>query len=506
MLELLQQGFGAVFSLNILILMFLGVAVGIVFGAVPGLSATMAVALCLPLTFTMGPQAGLSLLVALFIGATSGGLISAILLKIPGTPSSIATVFDGGPLMEQGLGVKALGVGIVFSFLGTIFSIIALMFIAPQLAKVALSFGPQEYFAIAVFSLTLIATLSAGSMVKGLFAGTLGIAVSTVGIAPVEAVRRFTFGLSELNGGFSMLTVMIGMFAVAEVIKLAETGRHAARSKVGSVSMKHIKGFGFSLREFRQELPNASRSGLLGLAVGILPGIGAGTSNLLSYIVAKKRAKQPETYGKGNIGGVVASETANNAGIGGAMMPLMTLGIPGDTTTAILLGGFLIHGIQPGPLLFVSQGPLVYTIFAALLVASVMMLFMEFYGLRLFIKLLDVPKHILLPIILVLCVVGAFGLSSRLFDVWSILLFGLLGYGFVKAGMPVAPFIIGFILGPMAETNLRRGLMLSDGNFAAFVSNPIAATFLGLALAFVLWQLYSAVRPRSGAIAQALRT
>ena len=245
---------------------------------------------------------------------------------------------------------------------------------------------------------------------------------------------------------------------------------------------------------------------MIGLAVGILPGIGAGTSNLLSYIVAKKRAKQPETYGKGNIGGVVASETANNAGIGGAMMPLMTLGIPGDTTTAILLGGFLIHGIQPGPLLFISQGPLVYTIFAALLVASVMMLFMEFYGLRLFIKLLDVPKHILLPIILVLCVVGAFGLSSRLFDVWSILLFGLLGYGFVKAGMPVAPFIIGFILGPMAETNLRRGLMLSDGNFASFFTNPIAATFLGLALAFVLWQLYSAVRPRGGVLGQVLRT
>ncbi len=349
MLELLQQGFGAVFSLNIMLLMLGGVAVGIVFGAVPGLSATMAVALCLPLTFTMGPQAGLSLLVALFIGATSGGLISAILLKIPGTPSSIATVFDGGPLMEQGLGVKALGVGIVFSFLGTIFSIIALMFIAPQLAKVALSFGPHEYFAIAVFSLTLIATLSAGSMVKGLFAGTLGIAVSTVGIAPVEAVRRFTFGVSELNGGFSMLTVMIGMFAVAEVIKLAETGRHAVRNKAGSVSMKQIKGFGFSLKEFRQELPNATRSGLIGLAVGILPGIGAGTSNLLSYIVAKKRAKQPETYGKGNIGGVVASETANNAGIGGAMMPLMTLGIPGDTTTrqGRHAGGALHHRLHP---------------------------------------------------------------------------------------------------------------------------------------------------------------
>jgi putative tricarboxylic transport membrane protein len=506
MLELLQQGFGAVFSLNIMLLMVIGVAVGIVFGAVPGLSATMAVALCLPLTFTMGPQAGLSLLVALFIGATSGGLISAILLKIPGTPSSIATVFDGGPLMEQGHGVKALGVGIVFSFLGTIFSIAALMFIAPQLAKVALRFGPHEYFAIAVFSLTLIATLSAGSMVKGLFAGALGFAVSTVGIAPVEAIRRFTFGVAELNGGFAMLTVMVGMFAVAEIIKLAERGRSASPIKAQPVSLQHSMGFGFSLKEFREQLPNAGRSGLIGLAVGILPGIGAGTSNLLAYIISKKRAKNPETYGKGNIGGVVASETANNAGIGGAMLPLMTLGIPGDTVTAILLGGFLIHGIQPGPLLFISQGPLVYTIFAALIVASVLMLLMEFYGLRLFIKLLDVPKHILLPIILVLCVVGAFGLSSRLFDVWSILLFGLLGYLFVKAGMPAAPFIIGFILGPMAETNLRRGLMLSDGNFGAFLSNPIAAVFLGLALAFILWQVVSALRSKKSLVNEILRT
>ncbi len=506
MLDLLQQGFGAVFSLNIMMLMAIGVAVGIVFGAVPGLSATMAVALCLPLTFTMGPQAGLSLLVALFIGATSGGLISAILLKIPGTPSSIATVFDGGPLMEQGQGVKALGIGIVFSFLGTLFSIAALMLIAPELAKVALRFGPHEYFAIAVFSLTLIATLSAGSMAKGLFAGALGFAVSTVGIAPVEAIRRFTFGFSELNGGFSMLTVMIGMFAVAEVIKLAESGRQGQAGKARSVSMKNIKGFGFSLREFREQLPNAFRSGLIGLGIGILPGIGAGTSNLVAYIIAKKRAKDPDSYGKGNIGGVVASETANNAGIGGAMMPLMTLGIPGDTITAILLGGFLIHGIQPGPLLFISQGPLVYTIFAALIVATFMMLFMEFYGLRLFIRLLDVPKHILLPIILVLCVVGAFGLSSRLFDVWAILGFGLLGYVFSKAGMPAAPFIIGFILGPMAETNLRRGLMLSDGNFLAFLTNPIAACFLGLAAAFIVWQVYSATRTKKSAIGEILRS
>ncbi len=500
MFELLQAGFGAVFSPYIFILITLGVAVGIVFGAVPGLSATMAIALCLPLTYTMGPAAGLSLLVALFIGATSGGLISAILLKIPGTPASIATTFDGGPMMEKGEGLKALGVGVVFSFIGTVFSIVALMSIAPSLAKVALRFGPHEYFSIAIFSLTLIATLSTGSLLKGIYAGTLGFAFSTVGIAPVDAIRRFTFDSPNLNGGFAMLTVMIGMFAVAEVIKIAETGRSIHKSKIATVSMKGVKGFGFSMKEFFGQIPNAFRSSLIGIGIGILPGIGAGTSNIVSYIIAKKRSKHPEQFGKGAVEGVVASETANNAGIGSAMIPLMTLGIPGDTVTAILLGGFMIHGIQPGPLLFISQGPLVYTIFAALILASVMMLVLEFYGLRIFIKLLAVPKHILLPIILVLCVVGAFGLSSRVFDVWTILLFGLIGYGFVKGGMPAAPFIIGFILGPMAETNLRRGLMLSDGHFMGFLTNPISACFLALALLSVLWHLFSALRGRKSSV------
>ena len=490
MLELLQQGFGAVFSIHILMLMAVGVAMGIVFGAVPGLSATMAVALCLPLTFTMGPQAGLSLLVALFIGATSGGLISAILLKIPGTPSSIATVFDGGPLMEKGEGVKALGVGIVFSFLGTIFSIVALMFIAPQLAKVALSFGPHEYFAIAVFSLTLIATLSAGSMVKGLFAGALGIAVSTVGIAPVEAIRRFTFGINELNGGFSMLTVMIGMFAVAEIIKLAESGRHAVQGKAKSVSMKNIKGFGFSLKEFREQLPNAARSGAIGLGIGILPGIGAGTSNLVSYIIAKKRAKDGDTYGKGNIGGVVASETANNAGVGGAMMPLMTLGIPGDNTAAILLAGFMIHGITPGPMLFETQGLLVYGIFTALVIANLVMVVGLFSFMGGFVRLLSVPKHLLLPIIMMLCVIGAYGINNRLFDVGCMLLFGLIGWLMKKASIPVTPLLLGFILGPILEVNLRRGLMSSQGDFMPFITEPISGVVLVATLIVVVVTAY----------------
>ena len=497
MLSLFQQGIEAVFTFQIFGLVFFGTVVGIIFGAVPGLTSTMAVALFLPVTYSLGAGAGISLLVALFVGGTSGALISAILLKIPGTPSSVATTFDGGPLMEKGEGAKALGVGIVFSFLGTVLSIIALVFIAPTLAKIALSFGPHEYFAIAIFSLTLIITLASGSMVKGLFSGVVGFAFSTVGIAPIDAVTRFTFGQTQLNAGFEILTVLIGLFAISEVIKVAENVKHERAATIGNVSMKSIKGFGFSMQEFVGQLKNGFRSALIGIGIGILPGIGAGTSNIVSYIVAKKRSKYPEKFGTGVIDGVVASETANNACIGGALIPLLTLGIPGDAVTAVMLGGFMIHGIQPGPLLFTTQGVLVYTIFAALILSTIMMLICEFYGLRIFVKLLAVPKHILLPIILVLCVVGAFGLGNRIFDIWTILLFGMIGYGFVKGGIPQPPFIIGFILGPMAETNLRRGLQLSDGDFMGFLAAPISGAFLVLSAASVFWHIYQAQRAKS---------
>ena len=497
MLSLFQQGMEAVFTFQIFGLVLFGTIVGIIFGAIPGLTSTMAVALFLPITYSLGAAAGISLLVALFIGGASGGLVSPILLRIPGTPSSVATVFDGGPLMEKGEGAKALGVGIVFSFLGTILSIIALIFIAPTLARIALSFGPHEYFAIAIFSLTLIITLATGSMVKGIFSGVVGFAFSTVGIAPVDAITRFTFGQTALNGGFEILTVLIGLFAIAEVIKVAESVKHEQEATIVQVSMKNIKGFGFSMKEFYSQGWNGFRSALIGIGIGILPGIGAGTSNIVAYIVAKKRSKYPEKFGTGVIDGVVASETANNACIGGAMIPLLTLGIPGDAVTAVVLGGFMIHGIQPGPLLFTTQGVLVYTIFSALILSTFMMLICEFYGLRIFVKLLAVPKYILLPIILVLCVVGAFGLGNRIFDIWTILIFGMVGYGFVKLGIPQPPFIIGFILGPMAEVNLRRGLMLSDNSFMGFLTSPISGTFLMLSVASVLWHIYQAHRSKS---------
>jgi len=491
--NLFIQGLQTVLQPQFLLWQILGTVVGIIFGAIPGLTAVMAIALFLPMTYGMTMELGISVLVSLYIGAISGGLISAILLKIPGTPSSVATCWDGAPLAEKGQAVKALGVGIVFSFLGTIVSLIALVFIAPTLAKVALKFGPHEYFAIAVFSLTLIASLSTGSIVKGIFSGLIGWVFATVGIAPVDANVRFTFGRFELNNGFDTLTVLIGLFAITEIIKVAESVKNEKEGTIRQVSMKGVKGFGFSLKEFVSQIPNFIRSALIGIWIGILPGIGGATSNMLSYLVAKKQSKHPEKFGTGIIDGVVASETANNATIGGALIPLLTLGIPGDGVTAVMLGGFMVHGLIPGPMLFRNQSSLVYAIFASVLVCSILMLIIEWFGLRGFIKLLKIPKYILLPIIFVLCVVGAFGLSSRVFDVWTILIFGIVGYGFIKFKVPQAPFIIGFILGPMAETNLRRGLMLSDNNFMGFLTNPISAVFLILAVLAIIWPLIKAL-------------
>ncbi|MGE4354311.1 MAG: tripartite tricarboxylate transporter permease [Oscillospiraceae bacterium] len=489
-MALFIQGFSDLLNPLCLGLIFAGVVVGIVFGSMPGLSATMAIALFLPITYGMEAIPSFALMMGLYIGAISGGLITAILIKIPGTPSSVATCWDGNPMVKKGEGMKALGVGIVFSFLGTIFSILALVFIAPTLAKIATSFGFFEYFAVSFFSLTMISSLSSGSMVKGLFSGVLGFMFSTVGIAPIDATARFTFGVKSLMGGFSTLPVLIGLFAVTEVLTAAQQARYDKGFEVTAPNTKGVKGYGFSMKEFRSQIPNYFRSSLIGIGIGILPGIGAGTSNILSYIVAKNQSKHPELFGTGIIDGVVASEAANNASIGGAMIPLLTLGIPGDAVTAILLGGFTLHELTPGPLLFTNHADLVYSIFAAMFISSIIMLIVEFYGLRLFVKVLAIPKNVLLAVVFTLCAVGAYGNSSRVFDIGAILVFGIIGYMFSSFHIPVAPFILGFILGGKAETYLRRGLMLSDGDWSPFLTKPISCVFIILSVGVILLTIY----------------
>lgn len=499
-MDMFLQGLQMMMTPACILLIVLGVAVGIIFGAIPGLSATMAIALFLPITFEMNSAQGIALLLALYVGGISGGLISAILINIPGTAASIATTWDGYPLAQKGQGAKALGVGIVFSFLGTLFGVAILMFIAPPLADFAVTFSPMEYFAIGIFSMTMVIGLSGDSPMRGCIAGLVGVALGTVGLAPIDSVKRYTFGIYDMQSGFNLLPVLIGLYAVTEIFMLSKQRGEATADMSGQVDKKtlKIKGFGFSMKEFFSQIPNYLRSSAIGTAVGILPGIGGSAANILAYSAAKSGSKQPEKYGTGTIEGIVASESSNNASIGGAMIPLLTLGIPGDTNTAMLLGGLIVQGLAPGPMLFSTHGDFVYAVFIALLLASFVMLVEEFFGLRLFVKLLNIPKHILLPIIFVLCVVGAYATNNRMFDVFSIFIFGMIGYIFSLVKLPLPPVILGFILGPIVEEKLRSGLMYTNGNFFAFFNRPVTATFLILTLLVILWWTVKQVRTSCG--------
>lgn len=476
-----------------LVLILMGVVVGIIFGAVPGLSSTMALILFLPMSFGMEPMKGIALLVGLYLGGMSGGLISAILLKIPGTPSSIATVFDGGPMAEQGKAGKALGIGILASFVGGLISILALMFISPYLAKVTLAFTSAEYFAIAMFALTIISSLSGKSLINGILAGFFGIALSLVGIAPIDGAIRFTFGQSKLYGGFNQVVILIGVYAVTDIIR-AGFERKSILSNGEKKTFKMDSLYGIKLGDFFKRWLNIIRSALIGLGIGILPGIGGSTASLLAYTAAKGMSKHPETFGKGEVDGVIASETSNNAVIGGSLIPLITMGIPGNVATAVFLGGLTIHGISPGPLVFTKSGQFIYGIFIALIIANIFMLIAERAGLRVFVKLLDIPKYYLLPIVLMCCVIGAYCSKFTTFDVYCVFIFGLIGVLFKYLKVPATPLIIGFILGNMTETNFRQALMQTGGSWSIFVTRPISLIFLLLALASVAWTIIKQFR------------
>jgi putative tricarboxylic transport membrane protein len=475
MIELFGAGFAAIFSspVNILLIL-LGLVAGIIFGALPGLTTVAALSMFLPITYGMDLGISLAMLTAIYIGGTSGGLVSAILLNIPGTPSSIATCFDGRPLALKGQAGKALGVGIFCSFIGTLVSIAAMIFISPALAALTIKFGPWENFAVTVFALALISSLVGKSLVKGLLSALLGMIIATIGFAPIDAVKRYTFGSVELTSGFTLLPVLVGLYAISEVI--ASSAGNEGKDTTIITDFK-IRGLGFNFSEIKTQVGNLIRSAFIGLGIGVLPGIGGSTANLVAYSVVKNSSKYPEKFGTGIIDGVVASETANNATIGGAMIPLLTLGIPGDGATALLLGGFMLHGITPGPLLFQTQGPAVYMIFVGMILSSFLMMWVMYAGMKGFVQILKIPAYILLPVIVVLCIIGAYATNFRTFDAWGLVLFGVLGLLMQKFGIPIPPLILGFILGEPFETNLRRGLQYSNGNFFDLLNHPIAIFF-----------------------------
>ena len=355
------------------------------------------------------------------------------------------------------------------------------------LAAFAIKFGPYEYCTLALFALSLVISLTGRDLVKGLISGLLGVMLATVGLAPVDSAKRFTFGMVELNAGFSLLTLLIGLFAITEVIKAAEDVRKPVTATVET--NVRIKGFGFSLAEFLSQKLNMVRSAAIGIVIGILPGIGGAISGMLAYTAAKNQSKHPEKFGTGIMDGVVASETANNAGIGGAMIPLLTLGIPGDAATAMLLGGLMVHQIAPGPLIFDKSGVEVFGIFFALAISAIAMLIIELFGIKIFIRVLKIPKYLLLPVIMVLCVIGAIGNANRMFDVWSVMVFGVMGYLLIKAKIPHVPMILGFILGPIFELNFRRAIQHAQIDPTGVFSHPIAICFFVVTIIVVIFSL-----------------
>lgn len=488
----------AVMMLNpqLILLIMIGVVVGLVFGALPGLSTTMAVALFLPVTFAMPMEPSFALLMGLYIGGISGGLVAAILINVPGTAASMMTCLDGHPLAAKGQAGKALGLGIVFSFLGTIVSIVALILISPLLAKVALEFGSFEYFSLAFFALSMIVTMSSKDVVKGTIAGLLGILTAMIGPAPIDTYPRFTFGFRSLESGVNSTVALIGIFAISEILLLADT-KKGTDAKLTTQNTCKMKGFGFSLKEFFAEKWNFVRSSVIGILIGILPGIGGALASIISYNSAKKFSKTPEEFGKGCNAGIVASESSNNAAIGGAMIPLLALGIPGDAVTGLLLSAFTMKGIQPGPLTFTQQTDMIYFIFVSMIIATILMLIFNYFLIPIFVKLLKIPRRLLFPVVGLLCMLGVYGLNSSKTDLILMVVFGVIGFLMKRWELKAQPYIIGLLVGFMAEQNFRRALMFSDGSFVPFVTQPISCVFLVVAFAMIGFTIYNAIRHKS---------
>jgi len=443
-----------------------GTIVGIIVGAIPGLTATMAVALLIPVTFGMPPLVGLALMGGVYSGGMYGGAISSILLSTPGTPAAAATAFDGYPMTKQGKGGTALTVATWASFWGGIFSTVALLLMAPALAKFSLRFGPPEYFVLAIMGLSSIVTLTKGSMVKGLISGFLGLVLATIGMDPISGYMRFSFNVVDLYDGIPFMPALIGLFSVSQILDLtAET--HIVEDlndTIASIKRSRLpKGLG----------PTITKGSIIGTIVGMLPGAGATIAAFISYNFAKQSSKDSDTFGKGNPKGVAASESANNGCVGGSLIPLLTLGIPGNSVAAALMGGLLIQGLIPGPELFSKYGAMTYGFILSLFLANIIFLVLGLYLAPYFAKVTSTPNALLIPGIAILSVIGSYAINNNMFDVWLMIGFGICGYFLEKGGFSTGALVLGLILGPIAELGFGQSLIMAGGSPMIFFERPL---------------------------------
>ena len=476
-------------TLQTLVLMMIGVAGGLIAGAIPGFTIAMAVVLTLPFTFGMPASQGLATMVSVLVGGLSGGLMAGIMTGIPGTPSSVATTFDGFPMARRGEPGLALGIGVWSSFSGGIISAILLVTLAPQLARIGLEFNPWDYFMLVMFALTITASLAGKNLIKGLIAGTLGLLICTVGEDEAVGMARFNFGSDALLQGFDFIAVLIGLFAFSQLLSDVQD-RSAAKESVSQrgavrVRIEHRR----AVREVLKRWTTVVRSALIGVFTGILPGAGGSIANILAYDQAKKVSKQPEKFGTGVPEGIIAPESSNNAVEGGALITMMALGIPGDVTTAVMLGALLIHDVIPSPTFIAEEPVLAYSIFLAFFVATFLMLGLQSFMLRVFVLVTKVRMYMLAGVILGFCGIGVFAINNVEFDLWTLLWFGILGLAMRHFGFPLAPMILGVVLGNIAELNLARAFAITT-DLSPFVTRPWSLLFLLLAIFSAFFPLY----------------
>ena len=494
-IENVLLAFGEILTIKTLILMLVGVAGGLIAGAIPGFTIAMAVVLTLPFTFGMPASQGLATMVSVLVGGLSGGLMAGILTGIPGTPSSVATTFDGFPMARRGQPGLALGIGVWSSFFGGMISAVLLVALAPQLARIGLEFNPWGYFMLVMFALTITASLAGKNMVKGLIAGALGLLVRTIGEDEAIGMARFNFGTDTLLQGFDFIAVLIGLFAFSQLLFDVRDPVNARKSlhEQGTMHVKieHLQ----AVREIAKRWIIVIRSALIGTFTGILPGAGGSVANILAYDQAKKASKHPEKFGTGIPDGIIAPESSNNAVEGGALIVLMALGIPGDVTAAVMLGALLIHDVVPSPSFIGDEPVLAYSIFIAFFIATFMMIAMQSFMLRVFVLVTKVRMYVLAGVILGFCGIGVFALNNIEFDVWTLLWFGILGFVMRHFGFPLAPMILGVVLGNIAELNLSRAFAITT-DLTPFVTRPWSLFFLIIALFSAAFPAFQAQRGR----------
>lgn len=490
-----------VFGIQQLLIAALGVLIGIIFGAIPGMTATMAVAVFLPLTYALDLSTALYLLLGLYVGGISGGLIPAILINIPGTPSSLCTTFDGHPMAMRGESERALKIGITSSLMGGLISLVVLAVFTPILAGWAIKFGAVEKFLIILFALTVIAALSKGQMLRGIWVGILGVLIAMMNMFSVNNEYRMvpSFLKSSMQSGFQLLPVLIGLFAFTQMFGECEIGMRAHFSKDDAKDLTEKAKFDFR-KDFKGSAVNVIRSSLIGTFMGILPGVGGSAASLLAYSQAKSWSKHPEELGTGVSEGLITSEASNNGLTGGALVPLLSLGIPGDSTTAVLIGAFMLQGIQVGPL-FITQNPETWnTILFALLVCNILMYVLMFFPIKWISKVIFIPRQRLYPVIIMMCVVGAYStMNGRMFDVWCLLVFGIVGYLFKKFHFPSSCFLIGFILGRDLENYFIQAISSDNGSLGVFFSRPIGLVIWVLIIGFAGYAVFDNMKDKKKA-------